>query len=200
MKILPLTLGPSVLSSKLISHLRTVNSYITSHWLLLADNKRVIASFAGILFTLSILFSPIIRRFLSHRYFVFLGSISFSLYLLHGTFIRLPLQWILVLVLPKIAPDILVTSGDENLVYMDCPSFGCRFIASIAYLIWFALLLAFSKVWKDNVDILGIHVSRWAEDVVLGKRRVIIRMQRLNQRRHWLPRTNSDTGSPEKVL
>ena len=27
-------------------------------------------------------------------------------------------------------------------------------------------------MWKSRVDILGVHASRWAEDVVTGKRRI----------------------------
>ena len=57
---------------------------------------------------LSILYSPLLRSLLSRRIPVFLGSISFSLYLLHGTFIRLPLTWWLFKFLaryPAVLPD-----------------------------------------------------------------------------------------------
>lgn len=42
----------------------------------------------------SILFSPPLRRALSHKYLLWLGSVSYPIYLLHGPLMRTVLAWI----------------------------------------------------------------------------------------------------------
>jgi hypothetical protein len=124
----------------------------------------------------AILFSPGLRRFLSHPMFVFLGSVSFPVYLLHGTFIRIFLTWALFRFLPALPfLDILHeytdTNGDE-IVEARCDSVGCHLCALVVLVIWFAFLLAFARLWKSKVDVWAMHVSKYTEDVVTGKREV----------------------------
>jgi len=144
--------------------------------LISGDNMRTIAAFGGIFLIFAILFSPRIRRFLSNSIFVFLGSISFPLYLLHGTFIRLPLAFAFFEILPYLPfLNILEFSQDSRgdpIIIMSCTSTGCRATSCVIFFIWLVGLLAFCRFWKSKVDILGVHFSRWAEDVVLGKREV----------------------------
>jgi hypothetical protein len=107
-----------------------------------------------------------------------LGSISFPLYLLHGTFIRLPLAYALFQILPRfpsldiigIVPD----WDDINVIIFHCRSFKCQFTVGVIWIIWLIALLAFCKLWKEYVDILGVQFSRYAEEVALGKREVSI--------------------------
>ena len=125
---------------------------------------------------LSILFSPTFRRILSNPAFVFLGSMSFPLYLLHGTFIRLFLAWSLFQLVPRlpflnIVETVTFKNGQEVLV-MQCAGPACRFSALIVFTAWFAGLLLFCRIWKNRVDILGVHFSKWAEDIVMGKRQI----------------------------
>jgi len=47
-------------------------------------------------------------------------------------------------------------------------------MASLIFLSWLASLLAFSKFWKEYVDVLGIQFSRWSEEFALGKKNVEI--------------------------
>lgn len=42
------------------------------------------------------------------------------------------------------------------------------------YISWLAALLVASVVWKMHVAILGVRLSRWAEEVVIGKMKVEI--------------------------
>ena len=105
--------------------------------IIVGDVDRTIGAFAGILLIISILFSPLLQRYLSNRYFLFLGSISFPLYLLHGTFIRIPLQWAIIWVLPRIAPDALEYYWeDRDVVELRCGQFTCKFMASIIFTIF----------------------------------------------------------------
>jgi hypothetical protein len=126
---------------------------------------------------LSIMFSPLLRRIFSHRSVIYLGSISFPLYLLHGTWIRLFLTWALYQFLPQFSFLGVIEyrpNEDEDVrVYLACNSIICKLVVAVVFCIWMASLLAFAKFWKDYVDILGLHSSRWAEDVVLGKKVVL---------------------------
>ena len=138
--------------------------------LIVGEPSRVIGALAGILLIFSVLFSTPLRHFLSRSCFVLLGSISFPLYLLHGTFIRIPLQWAVIWLLPRIAPDALEYYWEDyEVVELKCELYACKFIASIIFIVWFSLLLAFCKFWKDHVDVLGISISRWAEEVSARK-------------------------------
>jgi hypothetical protein len=140
------------------------------------ETDRTIGAFAGIFLIFSILFSASLRRFLSLPPFVWLGSISFPLYLLHGTFIRLPLAYILFKFLPRfpslniigIVPD----WDDIDVIIFHCWAFKCKFVVGVVWTLWLAVLLAFCKLWKEYVDILGVQFSKFAEEVVLGKREV----------------------------
>jgi len=154
--------------------------------IIVGDVDRTIGAFAGILLIISILFSPLLQRYLSNRYFLFLGSISFPLYLLHGTFIRIPLQWAIIWVLPRIAPDALEYYGKEGeFVDLRCGQFKCKFMASIIFIVWLASLLAFCKVWKKHIDILGIRFSRWAEEFALGKKEIGFNLWRPSSLDGW---------------
>jgi hypothetical protein len=123
---------------------------------------------------LAIMYSPLLKKFLSQPVFVYLGGLSFPLYLLHGTFIRIPLTYLIFRFLPQFpslnAIEYLTDWEGIDYVVVLCDNFTCRLICTVLFFLWFASLLAFCQVWKDYVDIWGVHLSKWAEDVVLGKR------------------------------
>ena len=146
---------------------------LTGELILIAEVHRTIVVSGAIFLIISILNSPALRYFLSRRPFVFLGSISFPLYLLHGTFIRTFLQWAVVLVLPHLSSRALEVRDDE--CELLCDSLQCKVMASMIYAVWLVLLLAFCRVWKEYVDVLGIQFSRWAEKVILGEKQIEIR-------------------------
>ena len=122
------------------------------------------------------MFSPSLKRFFSNPKFVYVGSISFPLYLIHGTFIRLPLAWGFFRLLPSLPwLHILQETNDakgEPVILMECNSFGCISTAAVMYVLWFMVLLMFCRFWKARIDIHGITFSKWAEDVFTGKRQV----------------------------
>jgi len=92
-----------------------------------------------VVFILSVLLSPDLRRILSIRYLTYLGSISFGIYLLHpmlmGHFVRL-VHWPII--------------GNEyrTLVF------------SITLVPWFASLLYLCRLWRDYVDGFCIKVTK----------------------------------------
>ena len=103
----------------------------------------------------SILFSPFLRRFLSRQYFVWKYFIS-SLSSPRNIFELLSVgdnQCILL------APDALYHYWDDesHSVELRCDQLRCQFMASLIFLPWLASLLAFSKFWKEYVDVLGVQ-------------------------------------------
>lgn len=99
------------------------------------------------LLTLTIVMSPHLRRALSHRYFLWLGKISFPLYLLHGSFLRSFMAWLLFLgQTPKNMQD--DGSGPTVLRY---PVPGpLRFVITMP--IFFALLFAATHLWAIKIE------------------------------------------------
>lgn len=110
----------------------------------LGETHRTIAAIASILLITSILFNPSLQHVLSHRFLVFLGSISFPLYLLHGTFMRTVLTW----------------------AYYAVHS---QWQIAVVFVFWASLLLATCYVWKRTVDEFALQVSRRAEELTTGK-------------------------------
>lgn len=60
-----------------------------------ADQYRYWPSIGVQLLTLGVILSPTLQRFLSHRYFTWLGAVSFPIYLIHGPLMRSMLVWLL---------------------------------------------------------------------------------------------------------
>jgi len=79
---------------------------------------------------------------------------------------------------------------DEEVIIWACESAGCRFVVAVSLVVWLAGLLVSCKIWQRYVDVLGIRVSRWAEDVVLGKREVEVLAGVLGE----IPRPNWTRG------
>jgi hypothetical protein len=140
--------------------------------LIVGQPDRTCAAVAGIGMILSIMFSPALKRFFSQPIFVFFGSISFPLYLLHGIFIRGPLAWALFRLLPSLPwlPARDSKTLETLVVRRDCRSFICLSSALGICFIWFALLVLFCRFWKNRIDIYGVTLSKWGEEVVMGKR------------------------------
>jgi len=147
--------------------LRTLN--------IIGATDRVIGAVAGILLLVAVLYSQPMRNFFSYKHFVFLGGISFPLYLLHGTFIRIPLQLWLLRILPRIDTNAFETIWEEDLmnVYLFCDTLSCRFATTIIYVVWLGCLLIAAQLWKRYVDVHGINFSRWAESVISGKKKMV---------------------------
>jgi peptidoglycan/LPS O-acetylase OafA/YrhL len=96
-----------------------------------------------IMFILSVLHSPDLRRILSVRYFTFLGSISFGIYLLHPMLMGRTLMWV-------------VYGPITAIEYRTC-------VFSITVVPWFALLLYLCRLWRDYVDGFCIRVTKYME-------------------------------------
>ena len=145
------------------------------------ENDRTIASFGAIFLVFSILCSPSLQRFFAQAPFVFFGNLSFAMYLLHGIFIRVPLQWIVIYILPTLVSDAIEYNVMRECTQVEllCESWTSRFVTAMFFLVWFGLLLTSCVVWKTYIDVLGIRFAKWGEDVVTGKKKVPVDVEPL---------------------
>jgi len=111
-------------------------------------------------------FSPTLRSIFAHPHFVFLGSISFGMYLIHGFLMRSTLAWIMYGLLPE--PD-----GAGSRVNSDVHRLTWDVIDSIIFMLWMIPLIYLSKLWRDYVDPMCIKFALVAEEVFLGKRALL---------------------------
>lgn len=126
-------------------------SFLLTKLIATDDNDRTIASFGAIFLVFSIVYSPFLQRFLAQAPFVFFGNVSFVTYLFHDRFIRLPLQWAVIYILPTLVSDAVkynVTNRGHTEVELLCESWTCRFTMAMLFLVLFGLLLASCVVWK----------------------------------------------------
>ena len=111
----------------------------------------------------SIHFSPTLRSIFSHPHFVFLGSISFGMYLIHGFLMRSTLAWIMYGLLPEPDGSGCRVNGDTQGLMWDVTD-------SIIFILWIIPLIYLSKLWRDYVDPMCIRFALIAEEVLLGTR------------------------------
>src|ERR1700724_77178 len=106
----------------------------------IGETDRTIGAIGGIFMILSILYSSLLRSLFSRRIPVFLGSISYSLYLLHGNFIRLPLTWVLFKFLARYPSfhiiQLATNWADEDVIIWACHSVWCKFVVGVTVIIW----------------------------------------------------------------
>jgi len=125
------------------------------------------------LLTLSILFSPTLRLGLSYHHLLFLGSVSFSMYLLHATMMRTLLAWVLYGLLPLPLQAEMVERDESNSQIAEI-SVSLRFMWSIVeatvFILWMGLLIRVSAIWRNRVDSYSINLAKWLEQVMAGNK------------------------------
>ena len=127
-----------------------------------AEVSRFWPSIGAQLLTFTIIMSPHLRRALSHSWLLFLGQISFPLYLLHGSFMRSILAWLLF------AQQNLQRVEEDGKQYMRYPLPGLLTFA-IVLPIFITILLSASHLWAVKVEPWFGWITRKAEDIMFGK-------------------------------
>ena len=117
----------------------------------------------------TIIMSPHLRKILSKRPLLWLGKISFPLYLLHGSFMRSILSWLLF------AKQSLVEfeeqNGSETYVIMKYPLPGASTFC-IVLPIFFAVLFLATQFWATKIEPHFGAVTKLLEDIMFGKREI----------------------------
>lgn len=97
--------------------------------------------------TLGILLSPTLQRLLSSRYLLFLGRMSFAVYLLHGSLIKTTLVWMLYGL--HTLPDHEDENGNMVATRLRYPGH----MSLIAWqIVWLPMLYGVAYLWMTYVD------------------------------------------------
>jgi hypothetical protein len=118
------------------------------------DTARFFTAYGLELITLSIHFSPRLKDVLSNQYFLWLGKLSFGVYLIHGTLIR----WVLVWCMYGISVPAPVQNDKHE--WQPGPKLTSRgpLVMTICIVPWFLLLYSLAYLWIEHVDPL---CARW---------------------------------------
>lgn len=97
--------------------------------------------------TFGIFLSPMLQRLLSSKYLLFLGRMSFAVYLLHGTLLKTTLVWMLYGV--QTLPDHEDQNGNMVQTRLRYPGH----ISLIAWqIVWLPMLYGIANLWMTYVD------------------------------------------------
>jgi len=108
----------------------------------------------------SILLSQDLQNLLSGRFLAYLGSVSFSLYLLHGTLMRTVLAWM------TFGPAILTRRAlIQATQFYPQPSTGWFLFILPAFLVF---TMAAVHIWSVKVEPIFAHATKKLADLVTG--------------------------------
>lgn len=143
-----------------------------------AESSRFWPTIGAQLLCLTIVCSPHLRRALNHPILLWLGKISFPLYLLHGTFMRTILSWLLFA-----GQDLAAMEGEkppppsgyendiarsDTVVIMRHPlPSPIVFVAVLP--VFFVILGVACHYWTENVEPRFGKITKRAEDIMFGK-------------------------------
>lgn len=127
-----------------------------------AELSRFWPTIGAQLLTFTIVMSPHLRRFLSHRWFLFLGKISFPLYLLHGSFMRSILSWLLF------SRQELTQMEENGSAVMRYPLPGISTFI-IVMPVFMVILLTATHFWAIKVEPWFGVITKSAENLMFGK-------------------------------
>ncbi|KAL8809174.1 MAG: hypothetical protein Q9200_003649 [Gallowayella weberi] len=112
--------------------------------------------------TFTVVMSPHLRRALSHRWLLWLGKISFPLYLLHGSFMRSILAWMLF------SRQRLTEIEEEGHRYTRYPLPG-KLTFLVVMPIFMVILFTATHFWAIKVEPHFGTMTKTAEDIMFGK-------------------------------
>ena len=131
-----------------------------------AELSRFWPTIGAQLLCLTVVLSPHLRRGLSHRWLLWLGKVSFPLYLLHGSFMRSILSWLLF------AREHLVEfeerNGDQSNIVMKYPLPGYTTFV-VVMPVFFVILFTATHLWAMKVEPQFGIITKKAEDLMFGK-------------------------------
>ena len=116
----------------------------------------------------AVLLSPCLQRILSHRILIWLGSLSFPLYLIHGPLIRSLLTW---MTFGYQDPIFYYTQNPDGSLLNSWfrypfPDDATLYIATP---IFFCLLLLAAHIWTLTIEPRCAWITKRAEDIMYGE-------------------------------
>ncbi|KAL8703102.1 MAG: hypothetical protein Q9201_003716 [Fulgogasparrea decipioides] len=127
-----------------------------------AEMMRFWPTIGAQLLTFTIIMSPHLRHLLSHRWFLWLGKISFPLYLLHGSLMRSVLAWLLF------SRQKLTEIEEEGQKHMRYPLPGIPTFV-VVMPVFFVILFTTTHLWANKVEPYFGVITKTAEDVMFAK-------------------------------
>jgi peptidoglycan/LPS O-acetylase OafA/YrhL len=119
----------------------------------------------------SVCFSHSLRRALSQKFLLWLGGVSYSLYLLHGPLMRSVLAWMVFG--PMTSNGKWVTPRDEDYSAAESSDYiplpGWPAFVLILPVFW-AFLLLMVHIWSSKIEPKFAAATKWFEDLALGKK------------------------------
>src|SRR5271170_2865867 len=116
---------------------------------MIVEHKWAYPFIGSVLIIFSIQFSPDLRRILSHRFLVFYGGISFSLFLMHGFMMRWLLSWVINGFLPQ-------------------ETYWRYLLNTIAFGLWISLVTSLALVWRNKFENRCREFAEWLQEVMVG--------------------------------
>ena len=128
------------------------------------QQHRMWPSIGMTLLALSISYLPAVQRALSHRYLVWLGSVSFPMYLLHGPLIRSLLCWMLYGWPTTKVKGELLTAVRQVEEVQGSMSWPASWMYYWAFPTFFVVLLTACHYWR-------LYVERWCSRITANVER-----------------------------
>ena len=131
------------------------------------DLARTWGSVGCMVLIIGIIISPHARRLLSRKPLIWLGKVSFPIYLLHGTFMRSLLAWFTFAGQTPAPFEIPAAEGETTTIYRYPQPGNFRILFSIA--VSMGCMLAGSHYWAKNVEPVFGKITKKAEEIMFGK-------------------------------
>lgn len=147
-----------------------VGSDLSRHW----------SSIGASMILLGLLYLPTAQAFLSHPLLVWMGKVSFSIFLIHSMLIRSVFCWMIYAksVVPPKMVDVNdnLNANDNGYDYLNNldtkgkfrpPATGIGLL--VTSVIFFPLLYLFAHLWMNYVEARCTDLARWFEDRMVGE-------------------------------
>lgn len=181
-----------------VTYLPGCTPFLRGRDLIVDNHQRVYSTIGGSFLILSLLLSPHLRHLLSHRHLIFLGGISYALYLLHATLMRSLLAYIIYSIPKRTERKVVIVNHLGEQLRIDTVVTkvwrGWGVVRSLLFGVWMVLLVVLAHVWRKKVDGLSLWVSKWLEEVASGKRGILNCFRRI-QLRFKFRGTNHGSGN-----